>query len=434
MTTKLHRSWIERRLGREKIDYLDPRLKPILERTLGVPIFQEQCMQMSMITAGFSAAKADELRRAMSRKRSLHNIQSLRDDLMEGMKRNGISNSKAQDIYRQIEGYAGYGFPEAHSYSFALLVYVSAWLKNYYPAEFLCALLNSQPMGFYRPHTLIGDAQRHGIEVRSIDMKMSSFECVVERDGAVRLGYCYIEGIGESHRNIFDCEAYKTCESIEQFYYQTKLSKEVLKALATAGAFDCLDIDRRSALWKIQAMNLQGNIEMPGVSQDIEEDVSFQRPTIMQQAKMDFASTDLSVSVRGMDLYRSQLNEKGVISAQKIKQLSFGNQSQNDNKLTSNNRTVRFWREVKVAGVIISRQRPKSANGYVFLTLEDETGLINVIVKPNIVERYVRCIADETIVEIHGEVENDNGSIHVLARHISAIQTKFEYPQPRDWC
>lgn len=434
MTTKLHRSWIERRLGREKIDYLDPRLKPVLERTLGVPIFQEQCMQMSMIAAGFSAAKADELRRAMSRKRSLHNIQILRNDLMEGMKRNGISNSRARDIYGQIEGYAGYGFPEAHSCSFALLVYVSAWLKYYYPAEFLCALLNSQPMGFYKPHTLIGDAQRHGIEVRSIDMKMSSFECVVEADGAVRLGYCYIEGVGESHRDIFDRKGYQACESIDQFYYQTKLSRNVLKALATAGAFDCLGIDRRSALWQIQAMNLQDNIEMRGVIQGSEEDVSFQRPTRMQQAKMDFASMDLSVSVRGMDLYRRQLNERGVITVQVLKQISGNSQGQNGDVFLSKNGNIRSRQEVKVAGVIISRQRPKSANGYVFLTLEDETGLINVIVKPNIVERYIRCITDEASVEIHGELENDNGSIHVLAQHISAIQTKFEYPQPRNWC
>ena len=191
MTTKMHRRWILRRLGQEATDPVWPGLAGVLQRTLGLPIFQEQCLQIAMVAAGFSATKADALRRAMSRKRSLAHIQALQDDLMQGMARNGIPAATAEQIYAQIEGYAGYGFPEAHSCAFALLVYVSAWLKVYYHAEFTCAILNSQPMGFYSPHTLVGDAQRHGVTVRPVDIQRRPVSSA-RSSGTARCGW----GIG----------------------------------------------------------------------------------------------------------------------------------------------------------------------------------------------------------------------------------------------
>ena len=254
MTTKMHRRWILRRTGQEAADPVWPGLASVLQRTLGLPIFQEQCLQIAMVAAGFSATKADALRRAMSRKRSLAHIQALQDDLMQGMVRNGIPAPTAEQIYAQIEGYAGYGFPEAHSCAFALLVYVSAWLKVHHHAEFTCAILNSQPMGFYSPHTLIGDAQRHEVTVHPVDIQHSSFECTVEPDGAVRLGYRYVEGLGEAHRKRLDGGlARGPYRSLEDFCRRTRLPSNVLEALATAGAFRSLGLSRRAALWQVRA-------------------------------------------------------------------------------------------------------------------------------------------------------------------------------------
>ena len=324
MTTKMHRRWILRRAGREDSRPVWPGLKKALERTMGLPLFQEQCMQMAIDAAGFSPAKADALRRAMTRKRSLQHIQALQDDLMRGMARNGVPEDAAEQIYRQIEGYAGYGFPEAHSWAFAILVYVSAWLKVRRPAEFLCAILNSQPMGFYHPHTLIGDAQRHGVTVCPVDVQRSRFDCAMEPDGAVRMGYRYVKGMGEVRRQRLDSEIeLGKYRSLEDFCRRTRLPIDTLRKLATAGAFRSLGVERREALWRIQAYApAEHGDEIPNLADELEEEVGLKPAGEMMQMRMDFAATELSTVFRGTEFHRPALERAGVLTATELRKLA----------------------------------------------------------------------------------------------------------------
>ena len=561
MSTKMHRRWILRRLGQEPVTYLAPSLEPVLERTLGLPIFQEQCMQMAMAVAGFSAEKADALRQAMSRKRSPEHIQLLRDDLVAGMTANGVPEHVQTDIYTQIEGYAGYGFPEAHSCAFALLVYVSTWLKVYYHAEFTCAILNSQPMGFYHAHTLIGDAQRHGVTVRPVDVQHSRYECKMEADGAVRVGYRYVEGLGEAYQERLDAEiAAGEFGSLEDFCQRTRLPANVLESLATAGAFECFGLERRDALWRIHAYApAQIGDELPGLAGELLETAELRPAGRMVQAKMDFAATGHSTEFRGMEFYRRALAAVGVLTADGLKELAArvreGKVSRGQGarvaaeaaerplsaevreemvavRATEGPLKVEYgtsesdgsagsWRKegldsigaprecargghprsqtaaalhnaliganedgeggedlarygdsqkrignlydgrssrvqapvlgdaaiagsvrerarigvrVEVAGLVINRQRPPTAAGFTFLTLEDETGLVNIIVNPKTFERYKRLILDEPVLLVAGEMEDEDGAIHVMANQIRApSEVQMKTPPSNDW-
>lgn len=281
-------------------------------------------MQMAIDAADFTPAKADALRRAMTRKRSLQHIQALQKDLMDGMARKGVPEDAAKQIYAQIEGYAGYGFPEAHSWAFAILVYVSAWLKVRRPAEFLCAILNSQPMGFYHPHTLIGDAQRHGVTVRSVDVQRSHFDCTMEPDGAVRMGYRYVRGVGEAYQERLDREVEPgEYRSLEDFCRRTRLPIDILEKLATAGAFRSLGVERRKALWRIQAYAPaeHGN-EIPDLADELEDEVALEPAAEMVQMQMDFAATELSTAFRGTEFHRPILERVGALTATELKRLA----------------------------------------------------------------------------------------------------------------
>ncbi len=548
MSTKMHRRWILRRLGQEPITYLFPSLEPVLKRTLGLPIFQEQCMQMAMAVAGFSAAKADALRQAMSRKRSLQHIQSLRHDLISGMTANGVPEAVREEIYTQIEGYAGYGFPEAHSCAFALLVYVSTWLKVHYHAEFTCAILNSQPMGFYHAHTLIGDAQRHGVTVHPVDVRHSRYECTVEAGGAVRIGYRYVEGLGEAYQEALDREIESgPYHSLEDFCRRTRLPANILENLAIAGAFAGFGLERRDALWRIHAYSpAQFGDELPGLAAELKEDAHLRPAGKMVQARMDFAATGHSTTFRGMEFHRPALAAAGVLTATGLKSLVMkvraqkrqnprehrpyptvptpppirepiltpiaanskntpappvldsigaprhrphGGHPRSQTAATLHNalatdrdfsasesppadllqryggresrvgnlydgrssglRTpitgdaaippsvrarARTGVRVKVAGLVINRQRPGTAAGFTFLTLEDETGLVNVIINPRTFTRHKRLILDEPVLTVAGELEDEDGAIHVMAHHISMPgPAHIKAPPSNDW-
>ena len=544
MSTKMHRRWILRRLGQEPITYLFPSLEPVLKRTLGLPIFQEQCMQMAMAVAGFSAAKADALRQAMSRKRSLQHIQSLRDDITSGMAANGVPEAVREEIYTQIEGYAGYGFPEAHSCAFALLVYVSTWLKVYHHAEFTCAILNSQPMGFYHAHTLIGDAQRHGVTVHPVDVRHSRYECTVEA-GDVRVGYRYVEGLGEAYQEVLDREIESgPYHSLEDFCRRTRLPANILETLAIAGAFAGFDLERRDALWRIHAYApAQLGDELPGLAAALTEDAPIRPAGEMVQAQMDFAATGHSTAFRGMEFHRPALAAAGAVTAIGLKSLAEkvrkqkeqsprkdrlypivpipppvrerilapvasdsgdtpaldsigasrhrrgGGHPRSQTAATLHNalagdrdfsasespsadsiqryggregrvgnlydgrssglRTpttgdaaiphsvrahARTGVRVKVAGLVINRQRPPTAAGFTFLTLEDETGLMNIIINPRAFARHKRLILDEPVLMVAGELEDEDGAIHIMAHHISMPgPAHIKAPPSNDW-
>ena len=511
MTTKMHRRWILRRTGQEAADPVWPGLASVLQRTLGLPIFQEQCLQIAMVAAGFSATKADALRRAMSRKRSLAHIQALQDDLMQGMVRSGIPAPTAEQIYAQIEGYAGYGFPEAHSCAFALLVYVSAWLKVHHHAEFTCAILNSQPMGFYSPHTLIGDAQRHEVTVHPVDIQHSRFECTVEPDGAVRLGYRYVEGLGEAHRERLDGEF--TCgpyRSLEDFCRRTRLPSNVLEALATAGAFRSLGLNRRAALWQVRAYAPTANGgELPGLVADLEEPVALPPADALVQVRMDFAATGLSTRWRGLEFLRPALAQAGVLRAADLQDLAakrrrarpdgasqphtpkrrqrarihrvsvpttvprpsrrkrhgqgrpprhpmagrYGERARRTGNSYDGRSSGRQFqglgdsgvpetlREqartgivVTVAGIVINRQHPPTARGYTFLSLEDETGLVNVIIRPPVFTRYQHAILDSPVMLVVGELQDEHGAVQVMAHTCTPVTSdSLGAPPSRDW-
>ncbi len=503
MTTKMHRRWILRRIGLEEANPVWPGLAGVLERTLGLPIFQEQCLQIAMVAAGFSASKADALRRAMSRKRSLAHIQALQDDLMQGMARNGIPAATAEQIYAQIEGYAGYGFPEAHSCAFALLVYVSAWLKVYYHAEFTCAILNSQPMGFYSPHTLVGDAQRHGVTVHPVDVQRSRFECTIERDGAVRMGYRYVEGVGEAYRERLDDEVGRGLyRSLEDFCRRARLPSNVLEALATAGAFRSLGLSRREALWQVQAYAPAAHGgELPGLAAELEEPVALPAADALVQAHMDFAATGLSTRWRGLEFLRTMLAEAGVLRAADLPALAasrpqpqirrvsipaavrrpsqrtrersvVGTPGDSEGRPPSQIGAGRYGERgrragnsydgrgsgqqfrglgdsgvpdalreqartgirVTVAGIVINRQHPPTARGYTFLSLEDETGLVNVIIRPDIFSRYERAILDSPVMMVDGELQDEHGAVQVMAETCTPVTSdSLGTPRSRDW-
>ena len=499
MTTKMHRRWILRRIGLEAAEPVWPGLASVLERTLGLPIFQEQCLQIAMVAAGFSATKADALRRAMSRKRSLAHIQALQADLMQGMARNGIPAATAEQIYAQIEGYAGYGFPEAHSCAFGLLVYVSAWLKVHHHAEFSCAILNSQPMGFYSAHTLVGDAQRHGVTVHPVDIQRSRYECTIEADSAIRMGYRYVEGLGEAYRERLDGEFERgPYGSLEGFCRRTRLPSNVLEALAAAGAFGSLGLSRREALWQVQAYaSAAHGGELPGLAGELEEAVALPAADALVQAHMDFFATGLSTRWRGLEFLRSKLAEAGVLRAAdlpvlaasrprpQIRQVSIpaavrrrGGRSTVGKQRTDGGRPPRqitagrygerarragnsydgrgsgqqflglgdsgvpdVLREqartgimVTVAGIVINRQHPPTARGYTFLSLEDETGLVNVIIRPEIFSRYERAILDSSVMMVDGELQDEHGAVQVMAETCRPVTSDgLGTPPSRDW-
>ena len=499
MTTKMHRRWILRRLGHEATDSVWPGLASVLQRTLGLPIFQEQCLQIAMVAAGFSATKADALRRAMSRKRSLAHIQALQADLMQGMARNGIPAATAEQIYAQIEGYAGYGFPEAHSCAFGLLVYVSAWLKVHHHAEFSCAILNSQPMGFYSTHTLVGDAQRHGVTVHPVDIQRSRYECTIEADSAIRMGYRYVEGLGEAYRERLDGEFERgPYGSLEGFCRRTRLPSNVLEALAAAGAFGSLGLSRREALWQVQAYaSAAHGGELPGLAGELEEAVALPAADALVQAHMDFFATGLSTRWRGLEFLRSKLAEAGVLRAAdlpalaasrprpQIRQVSIpaavrrrSGRSTVGKQRTDGGRPPRqitagrygerarragnsydgrgsgqqflglgdsgvpdVLREqartgimVTVAGIVINRQHPPTARGYTFLSLEDETGLVNVIIRPDIFSRYERAILDSPVMMVDGELQDEHGAVQVMAETCRPVTSDgLGTPPSRDW-
>jgi error-prone DNA polymerase len=486
--------YLKRRQGQEPVAYPHPSLEPILARTLGVPLFQEQLLRMAMVAAGFSGGEAEELRRAFGFKRSEHRMQQIEGKLRSGMAQQGITGDAAEEIIRSITSFALYGFPESHAASFALLVYASAYLKAHYPAAFFAAMLNNQPMGFYHPSTLVKDAQRHGVRFAPIDVQVSDWLCRVEPDGRVRLGLMYVNGLrkeageaiaacserGDARREargaaehtelrcskcgcddqtmletlhthegfcnvcshlwtlpIANCQSVNRqspidnssianrqsaignrFDTLDSLIRRTGLRRDEVATLAEIGALNAFGFDRRTALWQVeQAVRPAGelfddaggdNSQLP--SSNSQPTSKPQPPTssplspmtVPERLLADYAGTSLTIGPHPMSLRRPDLALRGVLRASDLP-------------------AGRHGRRVRVAGAVITRQRPGTAKGFVFLTLEDETGIANIIVRPDLFSEQKATIVGEPYLLVEGTLQIQEGVTSVKAERLHSL-------------
>jgi len=403
--------YLRRRHGGEPIEYPHPSLEPVLGKTLGVPLFQEQVIRLAMVAADYTPGEADQLRRDMAAWRRSGRIERHRDRLISRMQANGIAPEFAARVFEQIRGFGEYGFPEAHASSFALIAFASAYLKRHYHAEFTCSLLNAQPMGFYAPSTIVEDAKRHGVEVRPIDVLRSAWGCILEEladslpgngdqpDGwrfAVRMGLRYVKGLGEEHGVcITGARADGPFESLDDFVRRAGLDVRALVALARAGAFERLGVDRREALWQIRALAKRLGMTLPmKVSETIPR---FDGLGAFEVIAWDYDATSHSVRGHPLEPLRDQLAAAGLLDAQTVA-------ARNDGE------TVRY------AGLVICRQMPGTASGVTFMTLEDETGFVNLVVWPRVFERNARLAKSTPLLGVTGRLQKQQGVVHIIVQ------------------
>ncbi len=394
--------YLARRQGREPVSYPSAEVKRVLERTLGVPVFQEQVMQLAMVAAGFSSGEADRLRRSMAAWRRKGGLAAFEGRLLDGLRERGYTDDFAQKMIEQIRGFGEYGFPESHSASFALLVYVSAWLKRHEPAAFTCALLNSQPMGFYAPAQLVQDARRHGVEVRPVDACVSHWDCTLERDKAgqlaLRLGLRQVKGLSTAGaERLVAARAEAPFADIQELTQRARLDRRDLASLAAADALSSLAGHRHQALWAIAGIEAPS----PLFAEDriVEGSPLLRRPTEAEAITADYASLRLTLRRHPLALLRARFAKRGYVTAAEVRALPQGH-------------------SVRAAGLVITRQRPGTATGVVFITLEDETGDLNLIVWSRLVERQRREVLTARLLGVRGEVQRDGEVIHVLARRL----------------
>jgi error-prone DNA polymerase len=391
--------YLNRRAGREPVSYAHPSLEPILERTLGVPLFQEQLLRMAMTVAGFTGGQAEELRRAMGFKRSEKRMQKIEVQLREGMTRKGITGKAADEIVTSITSFALYGFPESHAISFALLAYASAYLKVRFPAMFYTALLNNQPMGFYHPATLVKEAQRRGVHFAAIDVQQSAWHCTIESDGRVRLGLRYVDGlrkgIGEA------IERSQRFHSLDQFVRATGARRDELQTLAEIGALNAFGYTRRAALWQIERAARPGG-ELFTDTDALDDDSPLRTMTDGERLHADYHGTGLTIGRHPMAFRRAALDARGAVRARDLPLIPHG-------------------RPVRAAGAVITRQRPGTAKGFVFLTMEDETGLINVIINPQLFARDWLTIIEQPFLLVEGVLQNVDGVINIRAGRMKSL-------------
>ena len=394
--------YLRRRNGEEKVDYPSREVENVLKRTLGVPIFQEQVMHLAMVAADFTPGEADQLRRAMAAWKRRGGLEPFEAKLKSRMRAKGYSEEFANRIFQQILGFGDYGFPESHSASFALLAYVSAWLKHHEPAAFCCALLNSQPMGFYAPQQLVRSAREHGVEVRSIDVNHSDWDCTLERgaDGsaAMRLGMRLVKGLAaEAGARVCATRAAARFTSVQDLAERARLNAKDLGCLASAGALATLASNRHRARW-----------EVAGVTEPMEllEQVRFaealpilRRPTEGEDIAADYRHVGVSLGPHPLILLRNRLDVAGVKTAREVADLAPG-------------------ARVRSAGLVITRQRPSSASGVTFVTLEDETGYLNLVVWERLAQRDRRALLGAKLLGVVGVVQKESGVLHVIAERL----------------
>ncbi|HEY6562487.1 MAG TPA: error-prone DNA polymerase [Polyangiaceae bacterium] len=413
--------YLKRRASREEVTVPHPDLWPILERTLGVPLFQEQVMQIAITGAGYTGGEADQLRRDMAAWKRSGKLMRHRQRLLDGFAAKGIARDFGEALFEQIKGFGDYGFPESHAASFALLVYASAWQKAHFPAHFACALINSQPMGFYTPSTIIQDAQRHGVEVRDVCVVASEWDCTLEEASevssvhskypaarrALRLGLRVVKGLREAAaRRIVAARAERPFTDLEDLLRRSALNKDDTDRLAEAGAFERLVSGRRQALWQARSPRVGG----------LFADVQVHEPAVRlpplrssQQLLLDYAKKGLSVADHPMRHVREALRQRGALDSAELQRAPQG-------------------QRVSVAGLVICRQQPGTASGIVFITLEDELGFCNLVLYRDVYEKFHRAARHSTILLAHGDVERhvpdlsaDTPIVHLIARQLERL-------------
>src|SRR5436309_1000467 len=407
--------YLARRAGKEPITYYDERLEPVLGRTLGVPLFQEQMLKIAMVMADFSGDEAEELRRALSFHRSEERMQKVSVKLRAAMERKDVAPDKIDKIIHSITSFALYGFPESHAISFAILAYASAYLKVHRAPEFYASLLNNQPMGFYTPATIVKDAQRHGIEVQPVCVQRSTWHCAVVSDHTIRLGFCVVNGLRQEHANELVKQRQDwQFDSLEDFKRRVPLSKEELRTLAELGALNCFAEHRRAAMWEVEeqapeALFAVAGIGDPGSSTstlsstgitDPGYNVPLARMTLPERVRADYETMNLTTGPHPMKLLRESF--PNVWRAIDLTQ-------------------ARHGATIQIAGNVICRQRPGTAKGFVFISLEDETGVSNAIVDPDLFEHFRLVITEEAFLLIEGEVQNSDRIVLLKTRNIKPL-------------
>jgi error-prone DNA polymerase len=402
--------YLKRRQKKELVTYPHPSLEPVLKRTLGVPLFQEQLLRMSMICANFTGGEAEELRRALGHKRSRQRMMEIEVRLRAGMTQNGITPKAQDEIVQFITSFALYGFPESHSASFALIAYASGFLKARYLAAFTAALLNNQPMGFYSAATLVKDAQRHGLKVRPIDVTRSNWDCSLEEANgkiAMRIGLRYVRGLQQiAAECLVEARKKRQFGSIEELARRVpELSRANLRMLAQIGALNNISADtklhRRDALWQVEKATqrvgklLEGVIEQDSVS-------PLKQMEVEERLVSDYHGTGLTTGPHPMFYRRAEMHRLNIKSAAEMRAIAHG-------------------KRATVAGAVITRQRPGTASGLIFLTLEDETGYVNVIVMPHVYEEYRQAVLEPKFIRVSGTVQNQDGIVHLKAEHVEAL-------------
>ena len=437
--------YIDRARKRKPVTFLHPKLEKSLGRTLGVPLFQEQLMQMAIDVADFTPAEADRLRRAMGSKRSVERMEELRERLLAGMARNGITGADAEEVYDKLKAFADFGFPESHAYSFAYLVYASSWMKVHRPAAFYAGLLAAQPMGFYSPQSLVADARRHGLVVRRPDVLASGVQAVIEPKGrpevegsdadlqvevegegraaagplpdgaafdfadhpfAVRLGLAQVRGVGKdvAQQIVLERDAHGPFADLRDLARRVRLTTAQLEALATGGALGCFGVTRREALWAAGALSQEGPDRLPGVS------VGVEAPTLPGMSAVETAVADVWATSVSVDTYPTEFVRAGL-AAQGVLRVADVLVHEPD-------------RRVAVAGVVTHRQRPSTAAGVTFLSLEDETGILNVICTQGLWRRFQKVARTAAALVVRGKVERADDATNLLAEHLAPLSLR----------
>jgi len=390
--------YLRRRNGEEPIEYPSKELEDILGRTLGVPLFQEQAMKIAIVAAGFTPTEADEIRRSMATFKVQGLVSKFEGKLIGGMLKNGYTKEYAYRVFKQLEGFGSYGFPESHAASFALLVYVSSWLKCFYPDVFACALLNSQPMGFYHPAQIVMDARKHEVEVRPVDINYSNWDNLLEERStnycALRLGFRQIKGLKQEDMKLLLSKRKDRFKDIAELS-TAGLSKFTLKKLADADAFRSIGLDRRKALWEVAAVN-DHPIGIFSGQRMVEEKTKLPAMTISQHVVQDYAAQSLSLKAHPVIFVREKLQQLHIVSCSELNSLNNGD-------------------AIKVAGLVLVRQRPGTAKGVCFITIEDETGVANLVVFPNLFEKYRKAIVQSRLLMVEGKLQREGDVIHVIA-------------------